>query len=283
MTQQIFTKDFIEARIRDTKFPYWNLSLWQGFKNVANVMTYKGGDFDDTDTEETQIEKSINQLNATISTFPADSIFVIELKNAISANQNGIVGPFQFSISGKPTTAHETPQPSTLGAIPSGYVPEAMLKGLQESMQRDIDAKIEAMNAEFERKQREAELARREAELADREKEVKDMAKEYNSSVAKAADVLIEIGKKIGSYFLMPRSSATAMQPPTLDATPQLGATKSKDEKEEAVDDFAAFLYDNFTAADIRNLKQNIINFNRNAESFNMAQQGNDNADAAAE
>ena len=47
MQQQIFTKEFIFERIKDSNAPLWSLGLVNGFKNVANVMQYNGIDFDE--------------------------------------------------------------------------------------------------------------------------------------------------------------------------------------------------------------------------------------------
>lgn len=252
MQQLIFTRDFIYERIKDSKFPFWSLGLVQGFKNVANVMQYYGGDFTDEDTDETKIEKSITSLANTISTFPPESVFVIELKNSKQANGNGIVGPFQFANSDKPTQTETAAQPQTLGVVPPGYVPESALKGLEDSLNRNFKAELETLKMEFDRKQREAEFARREKELNEREKELKDLKKEYDSSVAKATDVLFGVGKKIVTLFFMPKGAADAAQ---------LGAMQQPqqhDEKADVVDDFAAFLYKNFTADDIRRMKKEV-------------------------
>lgn len=284
MQQQIFNKDFIFERIKDSNAPYWNLSLCQGFKNTANVMNYNGVDFTDEDTDETKIDKSIAQLERTISTFPADSVFLIELRGAMTSNRNGIFGPFQFTNSDKPMQPEQPPtqQQQPLGAtIPPGYVPESVLKGIQDALQSDFDKKFELFKQETEHQRKEDEFIRRCQQLDEREKELKDKEKEYNSSVAKVADVLIEIGKRIGAGFLMPKDAAAAtMDAPTM-ATAQLGTTPPSaddDPKAEAVDDFAAFLYQNFSAEDIKNLKQNIINFTQHGDSNNMAQPTNDGA-----
>lgn len=260
--QQIFTKDFIYERIKDSKFPFWSLGLVQGFKNTANVMQYYGSDFTDEDTDETKIEKSIATLANTISTFPAESVFVIELKNSKQANGSGIVGPFQFSNSDKAAQA-ESAQPSTLGIVPPGYVPETALKGLEESLNRNFNAKIEAMQAEFDRKQREAEFARRERELDEREKELKEMKKEYDSSVAKATDVLFGVGKKIVASFFMPQGAAASQQLGAMQGG-QGAPSAEPDEKGDAVDDIAAFLYQNFTTDQIKDLKSKIQNGGEN-------------------
>lgn len=284
MQQQIFTKDFIFERIKDSNAPYWNLSLCQGFKNTANVMNYNGVDFEDEDSDATKIEKSIAQLARTISTFPPDSVFMIELRGAMTSNRSGIFGPFQFSNSDKPAQpAPATPNTQPLGAAmpPQGYIPETVLKGIQESLQSDFDKKLELFKQQTEQQRREDDFARRCQQLDEREKDLKDKEKEYNSSVAKAADVLIEIGKKIGAYFLMPRDQAAQMTT----AQPQLGTTQHEPrsqedvEKEDAVDDFSAFLYDNFTAEDIRQLKANIINYSKTVKDGSdkrMADSGSD-------
>lgn len=284
MQQQIFTKDFIFERIKDSIAPYWNLSLCQGFKNTANVMNYNGVDFEDEDSDETKIGKSIAQLDKTISTFPPESVFVIELRSAMTSNRNGIFGPFQFANSDKPAQ----PEPPTatapqLGAtIPPGYIPESTLKGIQDALQADFDKKFELFKQETEHQRREEEFLRRCQQLDEREKDLKDKEKEYNSSVAKAADVLIEIGKKIGAYFLMPKD-AQAQMAYQMSQQPQLGAMQNQahtapteDPKADAVDDFAAFLYENFTADDIKNFKENIINFTKNGEPNTMANATND-------
>lgn len=258
MQQQIFTKDFIFDRIKDSNAPYWYLSLCQGFKNVANVMNYNGVDFLDDDTDETRIEKSIEQLKRTISTFPEDSVFIIELRGALTASRNGVFGPFQFVNSNNTQSkqTEEATQTQTILGVPQGYVPESALKGLEDSLTRNFNAKILEMQTEFDRKQRETEFARREKELDEREKELKEMKKEYDSSVAKATDVLFGVGKKIVSTFFVP---------PTADNS-QLGTSQmshnetASDDKADAVDDFAAYLYNNFSLDDINNLKNKVQN-----------------------
>lgn len=277
MEQQIFNKQFIYERIKDAKTPLWSLGLWQGFKNVANVMQYNGSDFEDDDSDETKVEKSIAQLANTISTFPPESVFVIELKSTPTANRNGIFGPYQFTNSDKPRTSDAQPSQPTLGSVaavpPSGYIPESMLKGVEERLQKQFAADLDRYKAESERRRQEDEYQRKLEALEEREKEVKDLEKAYNSTVAKAADVVVEIGKRLGTYFLAPSGAAHQAAAPTM-AAAQLGqvAHQPSDEKAQAVDDFAEFLYKNFSADAIRTLKQNITNY---AQQSTMAQPGN--------
>lgn len=258
MQQQIFTKDFIFERIKDTGYPFWSLGLWQAFKNVVNVMQYYGNDFEENDSDETKIEKSIKRLSNTISTFPLRSVFVIEIKNAKSANGSGILGPFQFSNSDTPPEAENNNMVAPgLGQIPAGYVPESMLKGVEDRINAEFNAKLEKYKAESERREREAEFRRREENLTEREKEIKELEKAYNSSVAKTADIFIEIGKKIAAYFFNNTTADNAI----INSTPQtqLGQPQSVDEKEKVINDFAAYLYQNFDTQSIQNLKENLI------------------------
>ena len=268
--QQIFTKDFIFTRIKDSNAPYWNLSLCQGFKNIANVMNYNGIDFDDEDTEETKQEKSIQQLARTIDTFPPDSVFVIELRGAMTSNRSGIFGPFQFSNTDRPAQPETPPAAATptLGTIPQGYVPESMLKGLQDQLQSNFDAQIKALKEEQALQRREDDYNRRMEELAEAQKEVKEMKKSYDSTVAKGTDILLGALQRLGAMFLAPKGAPAAMmaqmQQPQLGATqqqPQLGATQQPkpDPKMDAVDDLSEYIYNNFTTEQITQMKSNLI------------------------
>lgn len=284
MQHQIFSKDFIYERIKDSGYPFWSLGLWQGFKNVANVMQYYGNDFEDNDTDETKIEKSIKRLSNTISTFPPQSVFVIEIKNAKSANGSGIIGAFQFSNSDTPPEPENNNMVAVpgLGQIPAGYVPESMLKGVEDRINAEFNAKLEKYKAESERREREAEFRRREENLTEREKEIKELEKAYNSSVAKTADIFIEIGKKIAAYFFNNTTADNAI----INATPQtqLGQPQSVDEKEKVINDFAAYLYQNFDTQSIQHLKENLIQVQNESELERQRNGGNAaTADGGAE
>lgn len=277
--QQIFNKDFIFERIKDSNAPYWNLSLCQGFKNTANVMNYNGVDFEDDDSDATKIEKSIAQLDRTISTFPPDSMFFIELRGAMTSNRSGIFGPFQFSNTDRPAQP-EPPAATTaptLGTIPPGYVPESMLKGLETSLQSTFDKKLDALRDEYEQKRKEDEYNRRLEKLAESEKEVKEMKKSYESTVAKGTDILLGVVQRLGAIFLTPKGGdAAAMM-----AQQQLGAAQTQtppppDPKMDAVNDLADYLYDNYSADQIKEMMSNLISDN-NAQS-----QGKQQADTDA-
>ena len=270
MQTQIFNREFIFERIKDSGFPFWSLGLSQGFKNTVNVMQYYGADFEDEDTDDTKIEKSLTRLANTIASFPPESVFVIEIKNSKQANGSGVVGPFLFNNFDNNVENDNSNQNPQLGQIPAGYIPESMLKGLEDKIKSEFETKLENYKLETERKQRESDFRRREDALVEREKEVKDLEKSYNSSVAKTADVFIEIGKKIALYFFPPTAETVSSQPPQ-PPQPQLsGAVVTPppvDEKTKAVDDLAEFVYKNMDKDSIIKLKENLINL-KNANTF---------------
>ena len=230
MQQQLFTKDFIIKRIQDSGFPCWNLSITTGFRNNVNVQSYFGADWNDDDNEATKIEKSITRLENTLSTFPADTVFVIDIRAARNANGTSIIGPFQFTTAEQPAPEQPQQQTQQLGLIPSGYVPESMLKGLEEQLTKNFEAKFDALKAEHQQQQREIEFNNRLERLEEREKEVKELEKSYKSDVAKGADVVVEIVKKIGANFLMPKGAAPDAQ---IISQQQLGATTAATTRSE--------------------------------------------------
>lgn len=264
MQQQLFTKDFIIKRIQDSGFPCWNLSITTGFRNNVNVQSYFGADWNDDDNEATKIEKSITRLENTLSTFPADTVFVIDIRAARNANGTSIIGPFQFTTAEQPAPEQPQQQTQQLGLIPSGYVPESMLKGLEEQLTKNFEAKFDALKAEHQQQQREIEFNNRLERLQEREQEVKELEKAYKSDVAKGADVVVEIVKKIGAYFLMPKGAAHDAQ---IISQQQLGAMQQQqpqqqDPKETKVDEICTLLYNNYSIEQLNELQKQLQNGN---------------------
>ena len=264
MQQQLFTKDFIIKRIQDSGFPCWNLSITTGFRNNVNVQSYFGADWTDDDNEATKIEKSITRLENTLSTFPADTVFVIDIRAARNANGTSIIGPFQFTTAEQPAPEQPQQQTQQLGLIPSGYVPESMLKGLEEQLTKNFEAKFDALKAEHQQQQREIEFNNRLERLQEREQEVKELEKAYKSDVAKGADVVVEIVKKIGAYFLMPKGAAQDAQ---IISQQQLGAMQQpqqpqQDPKETKVDEICTMLYNNYSIEQLNDIQKQLQNGN---------------------
>ena len=138
-----------------------------------------------------------------------------------------------------------------------------MLKGIEESLQKQFDARFEQLKTETERKQREAEFHRRELELEERERNLKELEKGYKSDVAKTADVLLAAGKAIVKY-LIPGLNENATAAPALHGVENDDAPQ--DEKSKVIDDFAEYLYNNYDKEAISKLMSNLKNLhNANA------------------
>ena len=272
MANAVFTKELIFERIKDSGYPFWSLGLQQGFKNVSNVMQYYGNDFEETDTDETKIQKSISKLDNIVSSFPPDSIFVIEIKNGKQANGSGIIGPFQFTA-----IKQESPQ-QQLNGIPAGYVPESLLKGIEEKLQSQFDTKLENFKLESERKARELEFERRAKELDEREERLKELEKGYNSDVAKSADVLLRAGKSILEYMFPDMPKATATAQPSLHGVESSAQVEEQDEKSKVIDNLAEYLYENFTPEAITKLHNNLKTIRENEKTKSDLQNENTTA-----
>ncbi len=264
MAQKIFDKDFIFNRIRDSKFLFWSLALVEGFKNFSNVMQYYGNDFEDTDTEDTKIEKSINKLDAVLQSFPPNCTFQIEIKASKQANGSGIVGPFQFTNCKEETT----PETALNGlAVPRGYIHESMLKGIEERIKNDFETRLENYKIETEKERQKEEYERKMSELEEREKRLKELERGYNSGVAKTADVLVEAGKKILTYFMQAAPAPTQAAPAALGQAP---APEPQDEKTQALDNFAEYLYNNFDTNTINQLYNSLKNAKHTTNAANI-------------
>lgn len=254
MAQKIFDKEFIFNRIRDSKFLFWSLALVEGFKNLSNVMQYYGNDFDENDTEETKIEKSINKLDSVIKSFTQpDCIFQIEIKASKQANGSGIIGPFQFYN----FKEEKTEQLNGVFNVPRGYIHESMLKGIEERIKNDFEIRLENYKIETEKERQKEEYNRKMSELEEREKRLKELERGYNSNVAKTADVLVEAGKKIITYFINANTNTPIQQPKTPAALGQ-APEPEQDEKTKALDNLAEYLYNNFDINTINNLYKNL-------------------------
>ncbi|MEE0974000.1 MAG: hypothetical protein U0L34_07785, partial [Paludibacteraceae bacterium] len=228
----------------------------------VNVQSYFGADWTDDDNEATKIEKSITRLENTLSTFPADTVFVIDIRAARNANGTSIIGPFQFTTAEQPAPEQPQQQTQQLGLSPSGYVPESMLKGLEEQLTNNFQRQFDALKAEHQQQQREIEFNNRLERLEEREKEVKELEKSYKSDVAKGADVVVEIVKKIGAYFLMPKGEAQQII-----SQQQLGAMQQQqqpqqDPKETKVDEICTMLYNNYSIEELNEIQKKLQNGN---------------------
>lgn len=279
---QPFTNQLIFDRIADSGYVFWTLYLQNGFKSQSHILSYYGVDFDPADTQETMIEKSIAKLDNVITSFPPDAVFSIELKNSKSANGTGIIGPFQFSN----TTAADTPQNLSGAPVSNAYLTKETLDGITAQMEQKFKNQIEQLKAESLLRERENELKRKQDELAIKMQEVADLKKSYDSGVAKSADVLFQAGKRLIMAFvpaLVPADGAavlsgTQQAAAPVESTPEPAQESAPDDKADAVDDLAAYIYDNYTINDIQQLKQRLKNEKSKTNIQNAQQSADDTA-----
>ena len=135
----ILQKELIFDRIKDSGYYFWTLFLQQGFKNTSHLMTYTGNDIEESDTHETNIEKSINRLKAIVDSFPPDAVFVIEIKNSKNANGSGIIGQLQFSNAQQAQIGANAQQQTTM----LNGIPESYLKGVEDRLQKEFQISFE--------------------------------------------------------------------------------------------------------------------------------------------
>ena len=260
----LLTKEIVYERIKDSGYPFWTLYLQQGFKNTSHLMTYTGNDFEENDSDETKLQKSIARLDNIVNSI-ADATFVIEIKNSKTANGNGIIGPLQFSNSVKKEEV--TPVLSGVPAISESY-----LKGIEDRISREFNQKFETWKAEEKQKQYEKELEKREEELKEKEKELDDLKKGYESGVAKTADILLEAGKRIAMYFVPDLQKTATPEIQLSGNTQQSDNEQFQDEKATVINEFAEYLYNGYSKDQIKELFNNIKNYNNGLDEENNAE-----------
>ena len=262
------TKDAIFQHVRQTGFPLWTLCILQQYRRL-HIMTYNGDDFSDDDKPAAKIDKSLARLDTILQTFPAETLFTIELKNSKTANGNGVIGPLEFINQTKEEQEQAATipgNPAALGAlpVPAGFVSESYLNGKLEELRAE---NIRALN-DLEFKHRENDfnerVKRKEQELRDLEQELKDVKKKYDSNTGAAAETLSIAIKKIITEFF-PALKGGQPQQATIGNTDEATAQQPPDPKYKMVEDFASELYATADEQTIRDIY----------EQFKRAKNGN--------
>lgn len=277
----LFTKEQIFERITDSGYPFWTLWLVSGFQNKSHIMTYWGNDFNEIESEETKINKSIAKLDTVINSCPANSIFAIEIKNAKTANGIGVIGPLQFT-SGQTQQQSAPTNVAGLAGVPAGYVSDSVLDGIKKQMQDTFELKLEHFKNESLLREREYELRRKEQELKDRLKECAELKKGYESGVARTADVLMLAGTRLIKVMfpaLLPSEGAPVnlsgvnaqRQQPQPQPQPQPTPEPEPDPKADEVDEVAEFMYKNFTIEQIKDFKNRLYNAEQSQSNLQSA------------
>ena len=106
------------------------------------------------------------------------------------------------------------------------------------------------------------ELEKREEDLKAKEKELSDLKKGYESSVAKTADILVLAGQKIAMNLfpnLMPGGENTEIQLSGNQAENNESEEQQPDEKADAVNELAEYLYKNYDTQRIKYFFEDIV------------------------
>lgn len=267
----LLTKEIIYDRIKDSGYPFWSLYLQQGFKNTSHLMTYTGNDFEDEDSTETKLEKSVTRLDNIVTSIP-NATFIIEIKNAKTANGNGIIGPLQFSNTIR--TEEPTPGlPASSAASALGTVQIQDYDSLKKQLENEFELKIENFKQKQKQEKIQEDLERKQQELEEKEKELKDLKKGYESGVAKTADILVEAAKRIALNFFPDFVSNSEANNIQLSGNQQQQQQQQESEEEENLDEekaavvnqFAEYLYKNFDKKHIEYFYEDMLKHEQKA------------------
>lgn len=256
------TRDYILKHIKETNFPLWALYVVQNYKRIP-IMFFSGDNFTDSDTPESKAQKAIERLQNALQDLPGDAVLCIELKSSRTANQGGILGPFEFVNHDKgdepaPTfngMAAQFPGLVGLPQAPAGYVSEETLNSKLEAVRVENQRQINDLIYQQRTKDFEEKMQRERAELKELRKELNDEKKKYESNTGAAAETIVFAIKKIIAEFF-PALKATGQAT----TAPQLGeagtAAEPADPKYKAVEELATQLYENpnIKESDIRRM-----------------------------
>ena len=125
----MLTIEQITDIIRDNKTPYVYLYYKRDFANSALAGKFECNTCNSEDSAEEKTEKAVSWLVQYVRLFPADTVFILKAKTSQTANQSGIIGPFEFSVNERKSNENQLtglPDPQNLKQL--GFVPEAELK-----------------------------------------------------------------------------------------------------------------------------------------------------------
>lgn len=253
------------AYIKNVGYPFWDLSIVDGFK-ANRIRTYKCEDIDSDAKPDEKLNASLNALEITLSSFKPTDKFRIMLKNSETANGSGIYGPIEFinmevEAAAPPAGARLSGIPTASGAF-AGLPDFNQLRALGYVPESEYNAKIEAAKLENQKAMLEMEYRIKEdnlkREYANKKEalkreiaETQRQREEVNSGLNKFVEVVKQVAPPIlGKLFglnveaLAGAENAAAKE------------VEIRDEKYKAVEALASELYDSgCTASDVENLR----------------------------
>lgn len=257
------TRDYILKHIKETQFPLWALYVVQNYKRIP-IMFFSGDNFTDSDTPESKAQKAIERLQNALQELPGDAVLCIELKSSRTANQGGILGPFEFVNHDKGDEPAATfngmvgqfPGLVGLPQAPAGYVSEETLNSKLEAVRVENQRQINDLIYQQRTKDFDEKIQRERAELKELRKELNDEKKKYESNTGAAAETIVfAIKKIIAEFFPALKTSGQAATAPQLGEA-STAAEEPADPKYKAVEELATQLYENpnIKESDIRRM-----------------------------
>lgn len=255
--QQVF------ALIESNEAPYFKLLMQQGIYGKPSVIANFNPDIalgKDKETKE-KIEAAKKFLNSQLSIYEGnhDLFFSIELKRSNTSNQDGIFGPFVF----KPGNNNNVQQP--LAGLPQqgmfgfGAMQQLDLNNLSGSpLGMLLDARDIKQEVRMERALLERDKADFKEEVKEKMAELKEKEEEYSSAVAAAKKGTTKAIFSILKEYGVEKETLGKVESRVKEAE-----TEEKTPEEEAVENLAEYIHENFkTVEDIKRLHEFIkVNF----------------------
>lgn len=264
-------KNVIFRQIQESKFPCWNLYNMTGFRKVL-IRSYNCEDLPDDADPDKKVEKSLQNLTLVLGAFPSDMECAIEIKANKTASGTSFLGPIEFINSEfeSPTEQQsKEQQPSMMGLGAFGFPNLGELEKYGLCSQREMDAKLAAIEAANTAKLQEMQLDirrqileqeyKQKAAALDAEKaRLDEKRRETESGINKA----VEVVKLAVPALLQGLSGGKINIPETLQGAAQ--TNEQPTEREKIVEDMASDVFEsNLTDEQLRALKKNIYSLIR--------------------
>jgi len=221
--------------IKANKAPYWKVYIIRDYrKNLAGSYSCENCKEDESFDE--KLIKSQKALENFLSNFEGDnSVFEMEMRTSKTANQGGVFEGLQFSL------RHE--KEDNLSGLQndfSGYIHKGSLESMLDNVRKENQLALERERLNWERKLFEDELKEKKAEI-------KELETKYNSNSEILKDSFAKAISGLLSGFIE-------------DKNDNISGTPDEDEKNNAANDVAAYLYDNCNKDEIIKIKEIIKN-----------------------
>ncbi len=268
-------KNAIFQQIAESKFPCWNLYNLNMYRKVL-VRAYNCEDMPEDADNDIKVENAIKALTITLSSYPSDAKFAIEIKASKNANGQSFYGPIEFENRDIDTATAERepqrerePQPQRMAAnVLSGLPNLGELEKYGLATKSEFDARLEIerlknaqqlndLQLKIDRQLMQAEFDRKNEMLQAERARLDETRREVTSGINKA----VEVVKLAGPYLLgpllgVPMEKIRELQG-TMTEDPQ--PTEPADKRRSAIEDLATDLFESsFSEDQIRQIRQNI-------------------------